>query len=98
MTNIDIFIMALKNLFKRKLRTFLTVLGVIIGTASIVVMVSLGLAINQSFDDQLNQLSGIDIIKVQEVIRSSDQYKINKKLSMDDTAVSNFKKIKDVKA
>ena len=35
------------NLFKRKLRTILTILGVVIGTASIVVMISLGLALNQ---------------------------------------------------
>ena len=35
--------MSSSNLRRRKLRTFLTVLGVVIGTASIVVMVSLGL-------------------------------------------------------
>ena len=38
----DLLSMSLNNLRRRKLRTFLTVLGVIIGTASIVVMVSLG--------------------------------------------------------
>ena len=39
----DLLRMSLGNLKRRKLRTFLTVLGVIIGTASIVVMISLGL-------------------------------------------------------
>ena len=36
----DLVIMSINNLRRRKLRTVLTVLGVIIGTASIVVMVS----------------------------------------------------------
>ena len=39
----DLFNLAISNLKRRKLRTFLTVLGVIIGTASIIVMVSLGI-------------------------------------------------------
>ena len=37
----DLLTMSINNLRRRKLRTVLTVLGVIIGTASIVVMVSL---------------------------------------------------------
>ena len=43
----DLIRMSSSNLFKRKLRTILTILGVVIGTASIVVMISLGLALNQ---------------------------------------------------
>ena len=39
----DLLRLSINNLKRRKLRTFLTVLGVIIGTASIVVMVSLGI-------------------------------------------------------
>ena len=39
----DLLIMSINNLRRRKLRTGLTVLGVVIGTASIVVMVSLGI-------------------------------------------------------
>lgn len=49
MSWIDLLRMSASNLKRRKLRTFLTVLGVVIGTASIVVMVSLGLGLrNQS--------------------------------------------------
>ena len=40
--------MSINRLRRRKLRTFLTVLGVLIGTASIVVMISLGLGMQQS--------------------------------------------------
>ena len=39
----DLLHLSISNLKRRKLRTFLTVLGVLIGTASIVVMVSLGI-------------------------------------------------------
>ena len=40
---LDLLRMSSANLWKRKVRTLLTILGVVIGTASIVVMVSLGL-------------------------------------------------------
>lgn len=40
---LDLLTMSVNNLRRRKLRTGLTVLGVIIGTASIVVMISLGI-------------------------------------------------------
>ena len=44
----DLFLLAISNLRRRKVRTLLTVLGVVIGTASIVVMVSLGLGMSES--------------------------------------------------
>ena len=52
----DLLIMSINNLRRRKLRTVLTVLGVIIGTASIVVMVSLGIGLDQMFMEQLRRL------------------------------------------
>ena len=42
MNFLDLLTMSAGNLWRRKLRTILTVLGVVIGTASIVVMLSLG--------------------------------------------------------
>lgn len=44
---LDILGMSVNNLRRRKLRTALTVLGVVIGTASIVVMVSLGIGLKE---------------------------------------------------
>ena len=43
----DLLIMSVNNLRRRKLRTVLTVLGVVIGTASIVVMISLGIGLQE---------------------------------------------------
>lgn len=44
----DLLRMSSNSLKRRKLRTFLTILGVVIGTASIVVMISLGLGLQES--------------------------------------------------
>ena len=54
MSWIDLLRMSASNLKRRKLRTFLTVLGVVIGTASIVVMVSLGLGLQKSVYDEMD--------------------------------------------
>jgi ABC-type antimicrobial peptide transport system permease subunit len=45
---VDLLVMSLSNLWKRKLRTVLTVLGVVIGVTSIVVMVALGNGLKES--------------------------------------------------
>ncbi len=64
MNNRDVFGMSLRNLTKRKLRAFLTILGVVIGTASIVVMISLGLAINAQFDEQIKKMGDVTVVTV----------------------------------
>lgn len=58
MTNFDIIKMALKNLAKRKLRTALTIFSVVIGASSIIIMVSLGVALNESFEKQISEEMG----------------------------------------
>ncbi len=63
---IDLLRMSVSNLWRRKLRTFLTVLGVIIGTASIVVMISLGLGLSKSTMEQIEQSGGLTTITVYE--------------------------------
>ncbi len=61
---LDLFRMSISSLWKRKLRTILTVLGVIIGTASIVVMVSLGLGLNKSMLESIESSGGLTTINV----------------------------------
>ena len=60
----DLLRMSASNLLRRKLRTALTVLGVIIGTASIVVMVSLGLGLRKSSLAQIEEYGGLTTINV----------------------------------
>lgn len=55
---------SLGNLLRRKLRTSLTVLGVMIGTASIVVMMSLGIGLDYSYTQQLENSATLTMITV----------------------------------
>ena len=64
MSSLDILSMAVRNLLKRKMRTVLTVLGVVVGCAAIVIMISLGLGINRSFEKQMENMGDITKIDV----------------------------------
>ncbi len=63
---LDLLRMSSSSLWKRKFRTVLTVLGVVIGTASIVVMISLGLGLNRATMEQIEQSGGLTTIQVME--------------------------------
>lgn len=60
----DLFRMSLSSLWRRKLRTILTMLGVVVGTASIVVMISLGLGLQKANMEQIEQYGGLTTITV----------------------------------
>lgn len=60
----DLLSMSVNNLRRRKLRTFLTVLGVLIGTASIVVMVSLGIGFNELTMEQIASYGSLTEISI----------------------------------
>lgn len=49
----DMLVMCLRSLWRRKGRTLLTVTGVVIGCCAIIVMISLGLGMNQAMDNML---------------------------------------------
>lgn len=61
---IDLFRMSSSSLWKRKIRTILTVIGVVIGTASIVVMISLGLGLNKQTMEDIEKYGGLTTINV----------------------------------
>lgn len=63
---LDLLRMSAGSLWKRKVRTVLTVLGVVVGTASIVVMISLGLGLNKSSMDMIEKNGGLTTITVTE--------------------------------
>ncbi|KNY30330.1 ABC transporter permease [Pseudobacteroides cellulosolvens] len=64
MNNIDLLKTGLKNLKRRKARTFLTVLGVLIGTTSIVIMISFGIGIKHSINNQMLSIGSLRVIDV----------------------------------
>lgn len=64
MRYIDILRLALDNLSRRKGRTALTVIGVVVGTCAIVVMISLGLAMSQSIETMLQSWGDLTQIQI----------------------------------
>lgn len=64
MKKIDLFTMSIRNLFRRKFRTFLTVLGVVIGCTSIILMLSLGLAMDKNLEEQMAMMGNLTLIDV----------------------------------
>lgn len=73
----DLLIMSVNNLRRRKLRTALTVLGVIIGTASIVVMVSLGIGLNELTMEQIASWGSLTTIDVRSGDSSGQSYAVS---------------------
>ena len=69
---LDLLRMSSSSLWKRKVRTVLTVLGVVIGVASIVVMVSLGLGLSRSMLQQYESYGSLTQIEVNEPWNSED--------------------------
>ena len=60
----DLLRMSSNSLWKRKIRTILTILGVVIGTASIVVMISLGLGLNRQTMQDIEKYGGLTTVNV----------------------------------
>ncbi|MGK6354597.1 ABC transporter permease [Sphingomonas sp. DT-207] len=57
------FFLAIRSIFRHKLRSFLTTLGIIIGVAAVVAMVTLGKATTKAAQDQVASL-GTNILQV----------------------------------
>ncbi len=89
---IDILTTAFINLWRRKLRTFLTVLGMVIGVAAIVVMISLGIGIQESVLNSFASTGSLTTIEV-------SSYNFNNtpsKTKLNDDTIASFKTIPGV--
>ncbi len=97
----DLLKLAFRNLVRRKARTVLTIIGVFIGTFFLVVMVSIGIGVNQSFDEMIMQNGSMTVIRVQKrgaVYDDEGNHVGSQEQTLDDTTVELFKGIKHVKA
>ncbi|MCR4908221.1 MAG: ABC transporter permease [Lachnospiraceae bacterium] len=93
----DLFSMSFASLRRRKLRSVLTILGVVIGIASIVIMISLGLGMSQQAMEQIDQYGGIKTVTITEGNSSdsaSDRKAVEYKL--DDELVERIEKMDHV--
>lgn len=85
----DILGMSLSNLWRRKTRTILTILGVLIGTTSIVVMLSLGIGLKSAMMQEIGSSGGLTQIQVYtDMYYGEDNSAEN--LLLDDAAVETF--------
>ena len=101
----DLILMSLRNLNRRKLRTFLTVLGVVIGSISIITMISLGFGMTDSTKKQLASAGSLTQIDIYPANRyggmdeeDGKKKKTDKVAKLDDATVEKLKKIPHVEA
>lgn len=64
MKKTDLIGMSVRNLLRRKFRTLLTVMGVVIGATSIILMLSLGLAMDKNMEEQMASMGDLTQIRV----------------------------------
>ena len=83
----DILSICLRNLSRRKLRTFLTALGVVIGVALIIIAVSIGIGLSVSYEEQLASWGDLTVINV---------YNYNSNVTLDDKMVAQIQAIDGV--
>ncbi|MDE7020406.1 MAG: ABC transporter permease, partial [Lachnospiraceae bacterium] len=91
---LDLLRMSSSNLWKRKVRTILTVLGVVIGVASIVVMISLGLGLSRSLMEEYESYGSLTEITVYEPYSYDGSDKDIKRL--DDELIATIKSMEHV--
>ncbi len=101
MKSIDFVKMGFKNLWRRKLRTALTVIGVVIGTFSIVIMMSLGIAMSEGYKKQLAEWGSLTKIEVNQYNYNYNEETgmgVSERKQLDDTLVETFSAIPHVRA
>ncbi|MBP1756375.1 MAG: hypothetical protein H6Q59_2773 [Firmicutes bacterium] len=97
----DLFKMGLRNLSRRKARTVLTVLGVVIGSLSIIIMRSIGYGMENNFESQVMQQGGLTTITVNtyaDIIDDEGKWLDSKEQKLDDNLVKQIRLIEHVKA
>lgn len=93
----DLLVFSLRNLSRRKLRTILTLLSILIGTSFIILMISFGLGMQKNNEEMIESMGGLTNITV----RSNDPYgpdmdKKNSKV-LNDAKVKSFGAMDGVK-
>ena len=95
---IDIIAQAFSNLMRRKLRSGLTMLGVVIGTAAIVVTISLGYGAEETQMAALEGMSNLRMITISPRYGSSTNSNNRRITKITDGVVSQIRKVAGVEA
>lgn len=103
----DLLSMALKNLWRRKSRTFLTVLGVLVGSVSVVLMVSIALGTERASMQMIQSFGNIRVISVSaeggdymggQSSAESTSSSSSKKNGLNDETIKQLAQLKNVEA
>ncbi|MBI4856408.1 MAG: ABC transporter permease [Acetobacterium woodii] len=92
-----------ENLWRMKFRTILTIIGVVIGTSSIIVMVSIGNGAQKSITDELSGVGSVTTLQVYQDLSSMGMSAVSggkqkDKVILNDDAIKDMKKIDGVVA
>lgn len=105
MNSRDLLSLALRNLLRRKTRTILAVIGVVVGTSAIIVMLSIGFGLSASFQEQIESYGNLHLVDVYSagggmaMYAGGNGYNGNEKSGvLDDKAIASIEKIKGVDA
>ena len=93
---LDLLTMSINNLRRRKVRTALTVLGVVIGTASVVVMVSLGIGLNALMMELYSSYGSMTAIEIYNYGNNGNNGTSDNPLYLTDDTVKEFLRIPHV--
>ena len=85
----DLIDLCFRNLTRRKVRTLLTVVGVVVGTCAIVVMISLGIGMKESQEQALSEMGDLKLIQVY-------NYNSGTKNILNDATIEKWKGLKGV--
>ena len=92
----DEIALSARNLTRRKGRTALTLIGVVIGTCMVVLMISLGIAQTQANDEMLQSWG--DLTRIEVYSNGNVMGADGKALRLDDAAIEKFKQLDHVVA
>ena len=93
---LDLLTMSINNLRRRKVRTALTVLGVVIGTASVVGMVSLGIGLNALMMEMYSSYGSMTAIEIYNYGNNGNNGTSDNPLYLTDDTVKEFLRIPHV--
>lgn len=92
----DMLKMCFRNLWRRKGRTLLTVTGVVIGSCAVIVMISLGIGMNNAMDGMLASMGDLTAITIYNYNYGGNTEE--DKTPLDDDAINSFAAIEHVTA
>jgi putative ABC transport system permease protein len=64
MNSKDLLLLGVKNLLRRKTRTILAIIGVVVGTCAIIVMLSIGFGMSANFEEQIASYGDLHLVNV----------------------------------